>query len=115
MIRSSYILAENCVSNHESANCGTVPRISCKLDLPVHHPPFGRVRHEARVSGEGALPYVSPLESFRLRSLPGFADPPFEGRVISAVLKVATHNFTTINRPDRPPNAESYRIGNRTR
>ena len=31
--------------------------------------------------GESALPYVFSPESFRLRSLPGFADPP-EGRVI---------------------------------
>ena len=37
------------------------------------------------MSGEGALPYVSPLESFRLRSLPGFADPP-RGRGISTSL-----------------------------
>ena len=37
------------------------------------------------MSGEGALPYVFPLESIRLRSLPGFADPP-KGRVISSSL-----------------------------
>ena len=37
------------------------------------------------MSGEGVLPYVVPLGSFRLRSLPGFADPP-KGRVISSYL-----------------------------
>ena len=37
------------------------------------------------MAGEGSLPYVSPLESVRLGSLPAFAEPP-KGRVISSSL-----------------------------
>ena len=37
------------------------------------------------MAGEGSLPYVYPLESVRLGSLPGFADP-LKGRVISSSL-----------------------------
>ena len=64
-------LVAKCSSFASAIKAGWMRTFNSKVDIRPKH---SKDHHPT--SGEGAFPYVFPFERFRLRSLPGFADPP---------------------------------------